>query len=301
MDLRQLVYFLKVAQRRSITAAAAELNIAQPSLTKSIRLLEQELGVALFERLPRGVELTPYGQSLLRHAESIHVQFQDAIGELENLRGGVMGEVKIGAGPAWLRRHLPEAVARTLAANPGVRIHVHGGFDDALLRSLRRGELDFVVAEMPSENRARDLRLIPLTSDDLGVCCRQDHPLARKRSLSPAALLSYPWIMPPHSTRAQRRLEALFVSHNLSPPDSALETDSMAFLLQFLRHSDALTFTVHTTLKTAEGDGLVILNVPALRSSRGAGIIVRRTGWLSPAASAIIDHLTVICTDDPHN
>jgi LysR family transcriptional regulator of gallate degradation len=301
MDLRQLVYFVKVARCRSITAAAAELNIAQPSLTKSIRLLEQELGVSLFDRLPRGVELTPYGESLFRHAEAIQVEFQDALDELENLRGGIVGDVKVGAGPAWLRRHLPNAIARTIAANPGVRIHVRGGFDDALVRGLRHGELDFVVAEMPSEDKARDLRLIPLSSDDLGVCCRQGHPLAHKRSVQPAALLSFPWIMPPHSTRAQRRLEALFISHNLSPPESAVETDSMAFLLQFLRHSDALTFTVHTTLRTAEGEGLVMLKVPALRASRAAGVIARRTGWLSPAANAIITHLTAICAEDPFN
>jgi DNA-binding transcriptional LysR family regulator len=301
MDLRQLVYFLKVAQRRSITAAATDLNIAQPSLTKSIRLLEQELGVTLFERLPRGVELTPFGQSLLRHAESIHVQVQDALGELEGLRGGAIGEVKLGAGPAWLRRHLPLAIARAIEANPGIRIHVTGGFDDALLRALRRGELDFVVAEMPSADRARDLRLMPLTSDDLGVCCRPDHPLAKRKSVPLRALVDFPWIMPPSSTRAHRRLEALFVAQNLSPPEPAVETDSMAFLLQFLRHSDALTFTVHTTLQTAEGSGLAILNVPALAASREAGVITRRNGWLSPAAEAVLAELKAICEAEPHN
>jgi DNA-binding transcriptional LysR family regulator len=78
MDLRQLEYFLRVAQRRNISAAAAELNITQPSLTKSIKLLEKELGVRLFDRLARGVELTDYGHTLLRHAEAVHVQIGDA-------------------------------------------------------------------------------------------------------------------------------------------------------------------------------------------------------------------------------
>jgi len=68
MDLRQLVYFLKVAQRKNISTAAAELNITQPTLTKSIKLLEDQLGVKLFDRLPRGVALTLYGATLLRHA-----------------------------------------------------------------------------------------------------------------------------------------------------------------------------------------------------------------------------------------
>jgi Bacterial regulatory helix-turn-helix protein, lysR family len=70
VDLRQLEYFLRVAQRKSISLAAADLNIAQPTLTKSIKLLEQQLGVRLFEWLPRGVVLTPFGPTLLRRAEA---------------------------------------------------------------------------------------------------------------------------------------------------------------------------------------------------------------------------------------
>jgi LysR family transcriptional regulator of gallate degradation len=71
MDLRQLEYFLAIAKRRSFTAAASELGLTQPSLTKTIRALEQELSVQLFERLPRGVELTSFGNSLLHHAEAM--------------------------------------------------------------------------------------------------------------------------------------------------------------------------------------------------------------------------------------
>jgi LysR family transcriptional regulator of gallate degradation len=107
--------------------------------------------------------------------------------------------------------------------------------------------------------------------------------------------------MPPSQTRAQRRLEALFVAQNLTPPVAAIETESMAFLLHFLRHSDALTFTVHTTLQTADGAGLVILNVPSLDTSREAGLITRRTGWLSPAANALASELRAICEDEPQN
>jgi len=100
MDLRQLEYFLRVAQRRNISIAAAELNITQPSLTKSIKLLEKNLGVRLFDRLARGVELTDYGQTLLRHAEAVHVQIGDAGQEIAALRSGTFGAVAIGAGPA---------------------------------------------------------------------------------------------------------------------------------------------------------------------------------------------------------
>ena len=109
MDLRQLEYFLKVAQRQNISTAAAELNITQPSLTKSIKLLEKQLGVQLFDRLARGVELTTTATTLLRHAEAVHVQINDAGDEVAALRSGTFGVVSVGAGPTWLRRHLPVA------------------------------------------------------------------------------------------------------------------------------------------------------------------------------------------------
>jgi DNA-binding transcriptional LysR family regulator len=178
VNFRQLDYFLAVARTGSFTAAAVALKVAQPTLTKSIRGLEQELGVTLFDRLPRGAALTAAGAALRRHAERVGVQMRDAAEELRSIGGGAGGLVSIGAGPAWLRRLLPEAVSRAISRHPSIRVNVLGGFDDVLLKALRAGELDFVVAELPAEENARDLELLPLTSDRLAVFCRDGHPLA---------------------------------------------------------------------------------------------------------------------------
>lgn len=301
MDLRQLEYFRRVAQRRNISLAAAELSITQPSLTKSIKLLEKELGVRLFDRLARGVELTDFGHALLRHAEAIGVQVADASGEIAAQRSGDFGRVSVGAGPAWLRRHLPLAVARTVARHPGVRIRVGGGFDEELFRGLRRGEFDFVVAELPQAEDRRGLDVRPLTSDELGVCCRAGHPLARRRRIVARDLLGFPWVLLPRTTRAQRRLTALFAAQDLSPPQNVVETNSHAFLLCMLRGSDALTFTTSRTVDLEEGAGLVMLNVPPLTVRREAGVVLRRGSFLPPAAQRLIDDLVDICRADPRN
>ena len=301
MNIRQLEYFLTVAAHKSVTVAAAKLGVSQPTLTKTIRSLELELGVSLFERMPRGVDLTPYGQSLLRHAEAIRVQFGDAKSEIESLRGGKYGTVLIGAGPAWLRRHLPRAVAIATGKNPSIKVNIEGGYDDALLRALRRGELDMVIAELPPKDEVRDLKLRPLTSDRLCVCCRAGHELQGRPKLSLPDLLRFPWAMPPEATRAHQRFRSVFISRDLAPPNAVVETKSMAFLLQMVRFSDALTFTVTTTLKTPEATGVVILDVPEVAAMRSAGIITRKDSWLSPAAEAIIEELTAICAREPTN
>jgi LysR family transcriptional regulator of gallate degradation len=300
-DLRQLEYFLRVAAHGNISAAAAELNITQPSLTKSIRLLEGQLGVRLFERLARGMEITEYGEALRRHAEAIRVQLTDASSEIAALKSGSFGALSVGAGPSWLRRHLPLAVAETVASHPGLRVRVGGGFDEELFRALRRGEFDFVVAELPQGDDRRGLEVRPLTSDELGVCCRAAHPLGRRRRVAPRDLLGFPWVLLPRTTRAQRRLAALFAAQDLVPPQTVVETSSHAFLLSMLRQSEALTFTTSRTVASEEGAGLIMLNVAALTVRREAGIVLRRGGFLSPAALHLIDRLTAICRADPRN
>jgi DNA-binding transcriptional LysR family regulator len=262
MDLRQLEYFLKVAQRKNISAAAAELNITQPTLTKSIKLMEDQLGVKLFDRLPRGVALTLYGATLLRHAEAVHVQIKDADDEITALRNGTFGTLRIGVGPAWLRRHLPVALAKVIAKHPDIRIQVDGSFDETLFRALKQSELDFVVAEIPSSEDRQDFIVTLLTADRLGVCCRAGHPLAKRRNVKMRDLLQFPWLKALRVTRAQSRLNALFVANDLPSPKGTIESGSLALLLNVVRQSDALTYMVSKTLATPDGEGLVMLNVP---------------------------------------
>lgn len=301
MNLRQLDQFLAVARCGSFTAASVDLGVAQPSLTKSIAAIERELGVKLFERLPRGVILTGPGQALQRHALRVGVQMLDAKREMKSLVGQPGGSVTVGAGPSWLRRLLPQAAGTALRKNPTVRLSVVGGFDDVLLKALRAGELDFVVAELPPEDNAEDLSLLALTSDTLAVLCREGHPLTETPNPSLSDLLAFPWVMPPATTRAQQRLNALFVAADFPPPNIVAETESLAFLLQLLLGSDALTFSVSSTAGLPEAAGTVMLDVPQLRAQRSAGVITRRHGWLSQAAQAIVDDLQRLCQPETRN
>lgn len=301
MNIRQLDYFLAVARSGSLTAAALELKVAQPTLTKSLHGLEQEMGVRLFERLPRGVQLTEYGESLARHARQVQLQLREAKVELDGLRAGDSGVVSIGAGPAWERRHLPLAVARATATRPRLAVRVIGGFDEALLRALRRGELDFVVAELPAPGTAGDLEITPLAADALTVCARREHPLARQREVTIEQLLEFPWVLPSGPTRVRQRLAALFTTRGLSPPRPSVETDSMSFLLALLRNSDAVTYTTELTLRLPESLGLGELDVPEFKLTREAGVIRRRMSWLAPATEAVIAELKALCAIEPNN
>jgi LysR family transcriptional regulator of gallate degradation len=301
MDLRQLDYFVEVAECRNITAAAASLNITQPSLTKSIRLLEEELGAQLLQRMPRGVELTVFGASLVRHARAIRAQLQDAVGELNTLRQGAAKRIVIGAGPSWLRRRLPQVLSKVAVASPPIETRVIAGFDEALLRSLRSGELDIVIAELPAADESADLSVTPLSEDQLVFCCREEHPLSKRRSALPSALLECRWVLPPRPARARVRLDALFIANALPPPEATIESDSLSFILAVLREIDAITFTTRGSIRKPDGAGIIELRIPAIAATRSAGFITRRGADELPAVRAIREGMQALCRSLPQN
>lgn len=294
MDLKRLQHLRQAVEAGSISAAAAALGLSQPALTKSIRGLEAELGVALLERRARGVVPTACGEALVRRAGPVSVLLGDALREIGALRGGPREEAAIGAGPTWLRAHLPEAVAGAIAADPAIRIRVQAGYDEALLRALRAGALDAVLADLPGAEEAADLDLLPLSEDDFVVGARRGHPLGRG-AVAPERLLGFPWVLPPRPSRARARLHALFVARGLVPPEPALETDSTDMVLRVVAASDALCFQVRDTLAAPDAAGLMALRAPALAASRRTGIVVRRAGWLPPAARAVLVRLAAGC------
>lgn len=294
MDTRRLDHLRRAVEAGSISAAAATLGLSQPALTKSIRILEGEVGVPLLERRARGVVPTAYGDALLRRAAPAGVLLADALREIAALRGGPREAATIGAGPTWLRDRLPDAIAATIAEDPSVRIRLQGGYDDALLRGLRAGTLDAVVAELPAAEETRDLVVLPLSEDVFVVGARRGHPLAR-RSVAPDRLLAFPWVLSPRPSRARARLAALFVARGLAPPEPALETESTDLLLRVVAASDALCFPVRSTLEAPDAAGLVALRVPALAATRRTGIMVRRDGWLPQATRAVLAKLTEMC------
>ncbi len=301
MDLRQLSYFLKTARAGSITRAAGELNVAQPTLTKSIQMLERQLGVTLFERMPRGVRLTPYGERLLRHAQSVEVQVDSAVTDVAALREGTAGEVRIGAGPAWLRRILPDALAEAIAERPNLRVSVSGGFDEGLLRDLVGGRLDFVLAEIPLAEGDPEFVVEHLTDDDLVVICRQGHPLSMVSNVALDALIDQWWVLPPSATLARRKLDAILLSQGLPGLKRITESDSLAFMTAMVSASDALTYVTRSVLRTSLGDQLQTVDVPAAEKTRRAGLIFRKSGPVSPAAAFMIDKLRIAASRDPRN
>ncbi|MEH6725814.1 MAG: LysR family transcriptional regulator [Hyphomicrobiales bacterium] len=301
MDIRQISYFLRVVEEGSVTRAAERLNIAQPTLSKSIKYLEHQLGVELFQRLPRGVKLTVYGEKLLDHARHVEVQMGEAIRDIRGIKSGHVGNVRIGAGPSWLRRLLPEAIAEVLDERPDITISVSGGFDESLLSDLSAGDLDFVIAELPLQGLEQDFHLERLTEDRLCICARRGHALQGEKNIPITMLQSLQWVLPSGRTLARKKLDALMLSQGLQLPIRVTESDSMSFILALVRESDAITYTITSALTSQDGQGIVILDAPEVEANRSAGMIFRNSKLLSPAAAFVVEKVRKIAHSNPTN
>ncbi|HLT02020.1 MAG TPA: LysR substrate-binding domain-containing protein [Geminicoccaceae bacterium] len=298
MDLRAIEYFAAVAECGTVRGAAARLGITQPALTKAIRRLEDEVGAVLFDRQARGVTLTAYGRTLLRHARNLQASLKEARDEMAALRAGIAGRIRIGAGPSWEQSVLPQAITRFREARPGVQIYVLGGVDAALKAQLRAGDLDFVLAATPDAPQLEpDLDWRPLIADDYRVIAAAHHPLHARRNTALADLLDYPWILPGAATQMAQRLRIMFRAHGLPPPEPVIETDIVSLKLALMRDSDFLGFHAAAHLRAIDPGQFRPIDVPGGTWRRAAGIITLRRNEPSAAAAALIDIIEAICAD----
>lgn len=193
MELRQLRYFVAVAEARHFTRAARDVGIAQPSVSKQVRLLEEELGAALFHRVRGNVTLTPAGEAFLPWARQILADLGSAIDEAHEIGGLRRGSIRVGATPSIGTAILPEALSRFHAAYPGIELKLQEAGSRDLVRQLDEGDLDLALVILPVKHRS--LETVPLLREDLVVAVGPSHPLADRKRIALADLRQTPLVM----------------------------------------------------------------------------------------------------------
>ncbi len=191
MEIRTLRYFLAVAREENMTRAAEQLHVTQPTLSKQIGALEEELGVKLFSRKSFSLRLTEEGRLLRARAEDL-VKLADRIeGEFAAMDDLTGGELYLGLAESWQIRHLAREVRAFKERYPGLRWHVTSGDTEQVTEKLDRGVLDFaVLAEEPDRMKYNALRLPE--ADVWGVVMPEDDPLAARAEVRAEDLVGLP-------------------------------------------------------------------------------------------------------------
>ncbi len=286
MEPRQLRHFLAAAQHGSLRTAATAAGISQPALTKSIRRLEAELGVALFERHTRGVRLTQFGAALELHAHALTAELSHAAETIRQLRTTARGLVRVGAGPSMGTALLPAVVIRLLQQS-AIQLSIRSGLNDSLMLALQQGELDFAITTMPTRPLSPLVMHQRLFSDRVVVVGRQGHALARPGA-DIADLARARWIMPNRHVLTRARLTELFHERGFGEPDIWIETDSIPFMLEVLARTDLLSYMPEQLIA-----GHRLIPVPLAGSDwrRSVGVSYWRRRAATPASQMFLTTL----------
>lgn len=286
MELRHMRYFEAVARHCHVTRAAAELHIAQPALSKQISQLEQELGVALFDRVGRNVRLTEAGEALLPHIRAVLSQVEAARAEIDDRLGLRRGRVSLGISTTVGMHLLPPTLAAFNRRYPGVELHLHEASMQALLDLMETGLVDTAVLTLPVDDPA--LTVIPLLTEDIVVIIPADHAMAHRTSVILGELCAEPWILSPDNY--QLREITLNVCSNAGfTPRVVLDGGDMDTLVRMVVTGLGIALVPRTAV--SDSYDLAVLNVQDQTLQRSLGLAWRSQRVASPAARALREFL----------
>ena len=193
MEIRVLRYFLAVAREGNIAGAAAFLHLTQPTLSRQIRDLEEELGQTLLVRKSHGVALTAEGVLFRKRAEEILSMVDKTEAEFASMGEVVSGDIYIGGGETQAVRLIADIAREVRARHPGVRYHLFSGNAEDVTERLDKGLIDFGILIQPADISKYDYLNLPV-KDRWGVVMRKDSPLARVEAVRRGDLLGVPLI-----------------------------------------------------------------------------------------------------------
>jgi LysR family transcriptional regulator of gallate degradation len=289
---RRLAVLASLAEQRSMSAVARELGITQPAISLTVKALESELGVALFERTARGMTPTPAGEIVAFHCRRVLAELRQILPDLAAIDDRLEGSITVGALPLGRTQILPTAIARLLRRHPQLRVATVESPYQILAASLRSGEVDFILGALRGPARPADVVEEPLFEDRISIIARADHPLSRRAPVDVAALHRATWVLSRGGAPARERFERAFVELGRTPPVPAVETGDLAVLRGILLESDMLTaISAHQLHYEIRDGSLVALDFPLDSKLRKIGLSQRVDALPSPAATALMEEI----------
>ena len=285
LKTRQLLLLVALDEEGNIHRAADALSMSQPAASKLLRELEEMLDAPLFERMPRGMRPTLYGEVMIRHARSVVGSLDQAREEVLALKSGQLGRVAVGTITSPAVSLLPAAIAQVKQHHPGLSVSVEIDSSNVLLESLAQDKLDLVIGRLSAEHDKLHLRYEPLAEEQALTVARSGHPLLAAQSLTLADVVDASWVVPPAQSVLRHRFELMFQRQSLAPPSNVVESAELLFVTSLLSQSDMLAVLAAEVAHYYAAHGLLSilpLDMPLRMDDFG---IITRTGQLLSTAS----------------
>lgn len=289
LKTRQLLLLVTLEDEGNINRASQVLSMTQPAASKLLKDLEETLGVRLFDRLPRGMRATWYGEAMIRHARMALASLSAAHDEIESLKAGRYGQVSVGAITAPGLTLLPSAVAQVKEEHPSLRVSLQIETSDVLMERMAQGKLDMVVGRLFERHDKSALRYEALVEEPVSAISRPGHPLLASTKLTLRDLSQAGWIVPIAGSVLRHRFELMFSEEGLETPVNLVETSALLFVTKMLQQSDLIGVVASDVARYYAEHGMVALLPFQLPCKMDAfGLITRSDKLLSPAAKVML-------------
>ena len=285
LDLRKLEIFVRVAELKNFSQAAHSLHMAQPAVSIAVRKLEESLGVALFDRSGRRVELTAEGVNLLQRAKLVLREVEELKRSTSAMSGLLVGELDI-ACPSMLATHfLPDLLTGFLAEHPGLTASVTQAGTSRVEQMLLEDEIEIGVTSAESSPHSAELELLPLVKEQMVLCVAQNHPWAKRRQLRIEDLQGIPMVVYESGYFIRSKLDQLCAERGVTP-DFRMQSNFLPLLVSMVKQG--LGCTVGLKIMAQQEPGIV--GVPlAPRVPVPMALGKRRGRTISRANQAFLD------------
>lgn len=292
--LQHLNVLIAIDKHNNIVKAAEESYLTQPAVTRILKDLEAQMGLELFTRTNRGVTATQYGKVLIKHAKTVIAQFKMANAELNALKQGFYGTIKVGTFVTAASHILPNALVAFQKERPHVIVDIVEGTNDRLLPALHTGEIDLIVGRLPNILDQKELRQEKLTDEIVHICVHPDHALAKKNHVTLKELLEWDWILPPESTYLRSELDNLFYKNGLAPPQAHVKSVSLLTNKVLVQQTNMVSIWPSGAIQHEITEGKVVaVNCEQILTLGAVGVIIKKDSC-TPIVSAFLKHLKAI-------
>lgn len=283
MNLRHIKYFLAVAEHQGFSKAAAALYVSQPALSQQVKLLEESLGVQLFDRSGRNVRLTDAGEVYLQYVQNAFKNLDEgkrAIHDVENLS---RGSLRIAVTPTFTSYLIAPLVAEFYSSFPKITLHIQEISQEKIEELLLKDEIDIGIAF--EDGQSTEIESLALFNEDLAVVLSNNHPLAKESSLTFSDLAPEALILLNSSFATRKQIDYAFREAALHP-NIQMETSSISAILEIIQR-----IPLATILPAAISDqnkNLVSITLKKQQIKRTAVLMQRKGGWQTAASKMFV-------------
>jgi DNA-binding transcriptional LysR family regulator len=282
--IRQIDTFLEVVRDLSLSRAAERMSVTQPAVSMQMRLLEEAIGLPLFEHVGRGIALTDGGREFLRYAIAANAQLKELDNAMAERRGLRKGSIEL-AIVSTAKYFVPMLLARFRRKVAGIDVTLQIHNRESITNLLAHNEVDLVIMGRPPEGV--ECSATVFATNPLGIISAPEHPLSRRRRAPMSILNDQDFVVRESGSGTRQAMERLFVEHDVKP-HIVMEMPSNETIKQAVMANMGMSFLSFRTIRHELATGhLVLLDIEGLPIMRHWYVTHLEAKRLSPAATAL--------------